>query len=384
MKPWTPDYLKELLTDPTPPCVSVYMPMVQLGNPPGSENLRKFRHLCDKAEEQLRQVFKAHDTETLMRPLRNLVADESFWNDPSAKGLAMFASATMSQIHKLPRPVPEHAEVADSFHIKHLIRANQFKGRYQVLALSQRNVSLYEGDADSIAPVPLHPDVPRTLGKAADDQITEDLRSGSDQMTASEIQKFRTVADKASGDDVELEEFFRKVDKAIWERHSRQSGLPLIVCCAERYHPIFRGVAKNQNLVEEGITMNPEAPEVSRDMIRDAAWKLIEPEYRRKIDQAIEEFGLARSRQKGSEDLAQVAEAATFSRVGLLLVDEQKHVGGKIDAQGKLEFGDLNHPEYDDVLDDIAERVMKTGGTVLVMPTEQMPTETGVAAIFRF
>jgi len=49
-----------------------------------------------------------------------------------------------------------------------------------------------------------------------------------------------------------------------------------------------------------------------------------------------------------------------------------------------VEFDDLAHPEVDDVLDDLGVLAMKMGGHVVVVPTERMPTETGVAAIYRY
>jgi hypothetical protein len=81
----------------------------------------------------------------------------------------------------------------------------------------------------------------------------------------------------------------------------------------------------------------------------------------------------------------EVAQAAAFARVGTLLVDADKHIGGRIDlTNGRVEYGDMARADFDDLLDDIAERVMKTGGQVLVMPADQMPTQSGVAAIYRF
>ena len=36
------------------------------------------------------------------------------------------------------------------------------------------------------------------------------------------------------------------------------------------------------------------------------------------------------------------------------------------------------------MLDDLAERVLKTGGEVIMVPPERMPSKTGLAAIYRF
>ena len=68
-----------------------------------------------------------------------------------------------------------------------------------------------------------------------------------------------------------------------------------------------------------------------------------------------------------------------------LLIEAQREVSGRIDAAtGAVEFGDLEHPEVDDLLDDLGMLALKMGGDVVVVPTEQMPTETGVAAIYRY
>ena len=38
----------------------------------------------------------------------------------------------------------------------------------------------------------------------------------------------------------------------------------------------------------------------------------------------------------------------------------------------------------DDLLDDLAELVLRMGGQVQVVPADRMPTQTGVAATYRF
>jgi stalled ribosome rescue protein Dom34 len=60
-------------------------------------------------------------------------------------------------------------------------------------------------------------------------------------------------------------------------------------------------------------------------------------------------------------------------------------VPGRIDtATGQVKFDALAHPEVDDILDDLAELVLKMGGQVVIVPAERMPTLTGIAAIYRF
>ena len=62
-----------------------------------------------------------------------------------------------------------------------------------------------------------------------------------------------------------------------------------------------------------------------------------------------------------------------------------REIPGRIDAAtGDIEFDDLADPEVDDVLDDLAVLALKLGGEVVIVPTERMPTETGIAAIYRY
>jgi len=66
-------------------------------------------------------------------------------------------------------------------------------------------------------------------------------------------------------------------------------------------------------------------------------------------------------------------------------IEADRQVPGRLDhATGRIELTDLIHPEVDDLLDDLGELVLKKGGDVMVVPGEHMPTQTGIAAIFRY
>jgi hypothetical protein len=72
-------------------------------------------------------------------------------------------------------------------------------------------------------------------------------------------------------------------------------------------------------------------------------------------------------------------------RVATLLIEADRQNAGRIDVTtGRVQFDDLRHPEVDDLLDDLGEFVIKKSGRVVVVPAERMPTQTGVAATYRF
>jgi stalled ribosome rescue protein Dom34 len=94
---------------------------------------------------------------------------------------------------------------------------------------------------------------------------------------------------------------------------------------------------------------------------------------------------VATSNGFGSDDPAQVAQAATLGRVATLLIGSDRQIAGRLDAAtGQIEAADLSDPQVDDLLDDLGDLVEKMGGSIMVIPAERMPGGTGLAAIYRY
>ena len=181
----------------------------------------------------------------------------------------------------------------------------------------------------------------------------------------------------------DAERFFRAVDHAVLEYHSRPAELPLILAALPEHHHLFHRVSHNPFLMAEGLTINPDA--LPLDELRERAWQLIEPEYQARLSTLAEEFADTKANGLGSDDLVQVAQAAAAGRVATLLVESDRQIGGKLDsATGQVEVLDLSRPGADDLLDDLGELVGKMGGRVLVIPAEQMAGRTGLAATYRY
>ena len=150
------------------------------------------------------------------------------------------------------------------------------------------------------------------------------------------------------------------------------------------HHHMFHEVSDNPFLIDESIDVHPDSLS-SIDELRERAWRLMEPRYMARLSELCEEFGNARSGGLADDDMARVAKAAVGGRVATLLVEGGREIPGRIDAEtGEIEIDDLAHPEVDDALDDLAMLALKMGGDVVIVPTEQMPTKTGVAAIYRY
>jgi hypothetical protein len=378
----TPQALSELAAFASPPCLSLYQP-THRRHPENQQDPVRFRHGVEALEASLRQQHGAAQAKTLLAPYRALAADADFWNH-TLDGLAVLGGEGLFRVFVLSRPVPELAVVADSFHTKPLRRFLQTAGRYQVLGLSLHKIRLFEGEREDLAEIELAPGVPRTITDALGDELTEPHHTVSSYggVGGARSPMHHGQGGKKDEADIDAERFFRAVDRAVAEHHSRPSGLPLILAALPEHHHRFHEVSHNPLLLTPGIDVNPDA--LTLEQLGQRAWQAVEPQYLARQMRWADEFGAARAKGLGSDDLAAVAEAAAAGRVGVLLVEAERQIAGHLDARtGRIVADDLDHPQIDDVLDDLGALVEKMGGRVHVLPAQRMPGATGLAATFR-
>jgi hypothetical protein len=367
--------LTEIAPAPTPPCVSIYQPTHRHA-PDNQQDPIRFRNLVDAAEASLLARHPKRDVEALLEPARTLQDDRDFWNH-TLDGLAVFSAPGSFQVAVLQRSVPERSVVADSCHVKPLIRILQSADRFQVLSLSRDSVALHEGNRDRLDPVALHPDVPRSRV----DPMGERVLSRREAPNLPETTSAAPVGGVAT--DTDAERFFRAVDRAVTAHHSGPSGPPLFLAALPESHDLFRRVSHNPALQPAGIAIDPFA--LDSDELRRHAWDAVRPQYEARLTSLLERFGASRTRQLASSDPADISRAAAAGRVGTLLLEAGRLLPGRLDpATGAIEFDALEDPEVDDLLDDLAETVLARGGEVVVVPADRMPGPTGAAALYRF
>lgn len=183
--------------------------------------------------------------------------------------------------------------------------------------------------------------------------------------------------------DIDTERFFRAIDRAVLEHHSRPSGLPLILAALPEHHHLFHQVSHNPFLLAAGIEANSDA--LPMNELRERAWQVLEPQYHARMASLADGFTEAKSKGLGSDDLEQVVQAAAAGRVATLLIESDRHIAGQFDAAtGLVQIANLSHPLVDDVLDDLGELVARMGGQVMIVPAELMPGRMGLAATYRY
>ena len=341
-----------------------------------------FKNLLREAEAAVREHYPEAGMDEVFERLHRSEEDREFWAH-RIEGAAFFVSPDIYRVVELYSPVRSFFVVSNSFHIKPLLRIFQSADSYQVLCLSQGSVALYEGTKYSLHEVALH-DVPRSLEEALGSELTEPQVRASSNRGPAAAGLYHGHGGSPDKDLVDRERFYRAVDRAILEQYSRVSKKPLILCALPEDQSIFREVTHNPFLMPCGIYRHPSS--VTKEALQLEAWMVFEPEHEQRIAAAIDKFLVAKAHNAGSDDLVQVAHAAAAGRVQTLLVDADRHIPGRVSVEdeGGVFVAPIPQSGVDDVLDDIAEQVIDTGGEILVIPPAQMPTESGIAATYRY
>jgi hypothetical protein len=275
----TSHHLTKLLTDHEPPCISLYQP-THRHHPDNQQDPIRYRNLLKEMDISLREKYPAREVRSLVEKFQALAHDERFWNHRT-DGLAILSASETFDIFELQRPVKELLVVADSFHLKPLLRILQSADRYQILCLTLHEARLYEGNRDTLDAVELT-EVPATLTEALGDELTEPhLTVASYGMGAGgggQAMRHGHGA-KANEVDIDRERFFRVIDRAILEHHSRPFGLPLLLDALPEYQMPFRAMSHNPFLMADGIQTHPVS--LSEEQLRVAAWQKMEPLYQK-------------------------------------------------------------------------------------------------------
>jgi hypothetical protein len=386
----TPDasYVSTALAATETPCVSIYLP-THRSYPDNQQDAIRYKNLVGRVEDALAKSYPGRTARDLTDRLRRLEADPAFW-DGAQDTVVVLASPSRLDTFTLPRTVPERTEVGETFHVKPLLRHVQSADRFHVLGLARERVALFHGNRYELTPLEV-PGVPLTLtdalGEETEPTTWRHHTAGPGSAVRNPTGTHGAAITSGQGgwkDEIPIDtrRFFQAVDRAVTRLVSEPSGLPLIAAGVEDNLAEFRAVTKNRFVSAGAVT--GDWTNWNLNEIREKAWKAFEKQYLDTLATIREDYGTAAARGQATQHLNEAAKAAAEGRVGILLIDADKTMPGSIDKTGEPRPARAGDPQPGDMLDDLAELGLKTKARVIVTPSANMPTDTGLAAIFRY
>jgi Bacterial archaeo-eukaryotic release factor family 11 len=358
--------IEALMAVRAPSCVTIYLPTTPVTRDAGGDRIA-FKNQLAAASEQLRAGgAQASDLAGIDGGLDDLREDDEFWA-LQANSLAVFATPSHVHTYRLANRLPEVVRVSDRFEIKPLLRAVTFPHAAFVLLLAQGSARLLEITSGMPAFEVRVPDMPADAASAAGKSSIGD-RSPSGRLQGSEGQKVR------------MRQYARQVDGALRGVLAGRD-LPLILASTAPLDAIFRSVNSYPHLAEEGMQGNPEG---STDTdITEQARPVLDGIYERELRDVRDLASSRTSQERATTDLAEIARAATFAAVETLLIDIDAEVPGVMGEHSGA-FSMPGSPDSHGLTDELARRVLTTGGRVLAVRGEDVPGGGPAAAILRY
>jgi len=377
MRPFTQSELQWLLSQQEAPCVSIFLP-VHRHHPESAQDPIRYKKLLSRAEDLLSKELSAGDLDELMKPLRS-IADGDFWRHQE-DGLAVMRSRSAFVHYRLPVQVPELSVVAVGFHTKPLVAYLHSNRKFFLLALSRNHVALHQGTPHSMVPVNLA-GLPGNLREALG--VEEKIGHLGTHSGPGKSAVFHGQGAAEADRKDEVGRYFRQIDRALWT-FLREERAPLLLAGVKEYHPIYHEVSRYPYLLDDGVEGNVDR-EKSADL-HARAWPIVAKHFEGEEDQALANYAQLVSQKRASDDLGEIAAAVAQGRVRQLLLQKGKQVWGRFhEDSGQVDVQDTQVDAHDaDVLDELAEAVLRRDGQVLVLPVDRMPTRAPAAATYRY
>ena len=368
------------------PCVSVYLPKF-LGKKSCKESVIRFKNMRKEIAKSISREYDEEILQRVMAPLEHLAQDVGFWRGQFL-GVALFSAPGFFKVVHAKGNFFADACVADRFRIKPLIIDFQGLDTYYVLDLNLKQVRLFQGDRNGLMPVIISD----SLGGLND--FSDERHHGRHVSAVASGRAFQGVGrrqgvifhnynDLDSKKQMDIERYFGAVDSVIRKIVGGAPVCPVILAALPEHQSAFRANTKLTQLVKDGmrhITDNKSVAEISKE-----AEKIMQPYYRSFYTKSIADYVDAKEVGAASDRLHTIGRALYQGRVKQLFIEQGRKVGGRLEPDGgRIDFGDLRKPISNDLLDDFASVTAMNSGSVVVLPKEIMPTNTGVAAIFKY
>jgi hypothetical protein len=348
-------------------CVSIYLPTTPLTQHIGAARI-EYRNLAKAALGQLSDSgFDKRRLAMIEDGLEMLSDDDEFWR-VQAHSLAVLATADRIVTFRLANKLKAICEVSDRFHLKPLLRAVTFPHEAFVLALSENQVRVFEVLADA-PPVPLKIEgLPKDAASHAGKATLND-RTASTRIQGSEGQRLRHL------------QYLRAIDAALRPVLSGRNT-PLIIAGVDPLASLFRTVNTYPHLLPASVNISPDS--VKDAEISERAVPLLDLAHAEALKQARALFDTRAGQGRTATDLTDVARAASYGAVDVLFADIDEVVPGTVDDNGVVTLADHASASTYGVVDEIAARVLRTGGRVLAVRRSDIPGKNGFAAILRY
>ena len=363
-------------------CVTFYIPTHESGVEVNQkQDAIVFKNaLRDVSKQLTEQGVPQEKVEKMLTPGYELLGDDQFWAR-MRQGLAVFIAEDYFKYIKMVSE-PEHSISArKQFYLSPLLETMACKEYFYLLVLSKHKCKLFKADACGMEFVPI-PDLPEDMMdvKRLSEKDASTVRIGVSSGGAS---NFHGMAGGNPDDKDNVAVYFEAVDDIIYKEILHNENVPLVLAGVEYLIPIYKGASDYRHIWPEVLTGSHEHDETNE--LYKKAKELVKSYFAAPRDTALTMYANQSATELTSASPNEVIPAAYYGRVSHIFVRKGDHLFGTFDELNNVL--EMSNGEEDNAIDLVDEAVIKTlanGGEAYILPQDEMPGDTPLAAVFRY
>lgn len=370
--------INELINQSGENFVTIALPTHKKGEETKQDPIR-FKNLLTEASQKLeKKISENGAAEELLKPAKELLDKPLFWSH-SDQGLAVYLTENFFRVYSLPYSVEARVYVNDHFLITPLLPMTSMDGMFNLLTVSRQKLRLLQCTRNEVTDI-----TPDNISTSVDDYLEVDPDKQLQFHSGSKGQKAVYFGHNANEEDkmIVVEMYFREVEKEI-TTVLNQSQNPIVLVGLAENVALYRKINSYNRVLENEVQTHPD--ELSDKKLRDEAWDIIKDHFLADMYRSLENYNES-STEKYSNNLGEIVEATVMGKSNTIFIAKDEKKWGFYDEENHTVQYSSNGDNIDDVelLNWLSITGFKTGSKVYMLPKEEMPTRSTVAAEFRF
>lgn len=327
--------------------LTAYLPA---GDVPLSAMKNDLKRIIRNAERLLCKEKSNDYTDRFLLPLKKILDYPEQLKSEKGSGWVILRTANTFRIMRVPHTLPRLCVVSRSFHIKPLLKWAQAENHCYVLAFDKHEANLFDSSLTGITRINSMPII----------------------RVENENRKDYSVS----------AEMLRWIDEWVYDSLA-DTNRPLVLAGPASVVQRFASISKYPVVLEQTMTGSFTEGRTAQlgKALSDTLKNIAEKQIRKRIKQ------LRRAESKGLVEysISAIAKQAVANKIQRLYIAEDSYLWGELNQKdGTLKIHIRQKNIYDDdILDDLAEIVLRNQAEVILLPSSKIPQNQHAAAILK-
>ncbi len=369
--------ISELINQDGEIFVTITLPTHKKGEESKQDPIR-FKNLLNEAGQKLAGKISGNgNIEKLLKPAKELLDKPLYWSHLD-RGMAVYITEDSFRVYKLPYPVEAQVFVNDHFLITPLLPMTSMDGTFCLLSVSRQKLRLLQCTRNEVADI-----TPDNISTSVDDYLEVDPEKQLQFHSGSKGQKAVYFGHNANEEDkmIVVEMYLREVEKEI-TNILNQSENPLVLVGLAENVSLYRKINNYNRVLDAEVLVHPD--ELSEKILRDKAWDIIKNHFLADMYRSLENYGES-SKEMYSNNLGDIVEATVMGKSNTIFIAKDEQKWGFYDEENHtVQYSNNGNNDDVELLNWLSITGFKRGSKVYMLPKEEMPTRSTVAAEFRF